>query len=91
MRRLAASLLLSGIALAGFPATAAGDPVRCFEDQACWDCATMGNRVCGPPPALWECSTEDGWVSLVANGTWQPTPPLPAGPCPVPATLPRTS
>lgn len=21
---------------------------QCEEDQACWDCATMGNRVCGP-------------------------------------------
>lgn len=23
-------------------------PVRCTEDMACWDCHTMGNRVCGP-------------------------------------------
>ena len=22
--------------------------VRCEEDQPCWDCHTMGNRVCGP-------------------------------------------
>jgi hypothetical protein len=20
----------------------------CQEDQACWDCRTMGNRICGP-------------------------------------------
>lgn len=20
----------------------------CLEDQACWDCTTMGNHVCGP-------------------------------------------
>ena len=21
--------------------------VACFEDEPCWDCATMGNQVCG--------------------------------------------
>ena len=21
---------------------------HCEEDESCWDCATMGNRVCGP-------------------------------------------
>lgn len=20
----------------------------CFEDMECWDCETMGNRICGP-------------------------------------------
>lgn len=23
-------------------------PVCCAEDDPCWDCATMGNRLCGP-------------------------------------------
>lgn len=23
---------------------------RCHEDDPCWDCSTMGNRVCGPRP-----------------------------------------
>ncbi len=23
-------------------------PVRCEEDMPCWDCTTMGNKVCGP-------------------------------------------
>lgn len=23
-------------------------PVRCAEDDPCWNCSTMGNRVCGP-------------------------------------------
>lgn len=23
-------------------------PTRCFEDEECWDCETMGNRTCGP-------------------------------------------
>jgi len=28
---------------------ALGQPkARCEEDQACWDCHTMGNKVCGP-------------------------------------------
>ena len=22
----------------------------CFEDEPCWDCATMGNQVCGSRP-----------------------------------------
>lgn len=26
-----------------------GDP--CAEDEPCWDCATMGNSVCGKGPA----------------------------------------
>lgn len=37
-------------------------PIRCTEDMACWDCTTMGNRVCGPtsevgslPAGTWEC------------------------------------
>lgn len=21
---------------------------KCTEDMACWDCKTMGNKVCGP-------------------------------------------
>lgn len=24
--------------------------VVCYEDDPCWDCSTMGNMVCGPPP-----------------------------------------
>jgi hypothetical protein len=24
------------------------DQPVCQEDMACWDCATMGNRICGP-------------------------------------------
>lgn len=31
------------------PPICGGDAlVRCEEDQPCWDCTTMGNRVCGP-------------------------------------------
>lgn len=29
------------------PRVPAGVPARCEEDQSCWDCTTMGNRVCG--------------------------------------------
>lgn len=25
-----------------------GTPAPCQEDQPCWDCRTMGNRICGP-------------------------------------------
>ena len=23
-------------------------PIPCEEDMECWDCETMGNRICGP-------------------------------------------
>jgi len=23
-------------------------PITCQEDMPCWDCRTMGNRICGP-------------------------------------------
>lgn len=26
-----------------------GDLPPCAEDEPCWDCATMGNRICGTP------------------------------------------
>jgi hypothetical protein len=30
------------------PAASPSPAARCHEDSACWDCRTMGNRVCGP-------------------------------------------
>lgn len=24
-------------------------PLTCAEDEPCWDCATMGNLICGRP------------------------------------------
>lgn len=27
-------------------------PLHCEEDEPCWDCATMGNRICGEPRVL---------------------------------------
>jgi hypothetical protein len=30
------------------PAPAHPAVTRCAEDDPCWDCATMGNRICGP-------------------------------------------
>lgn len=30
------------------PAASASPAARCQEDAPCWDCRTMGNRVCGP-------------------------------------------
>lgn len=44
-------LLLYGLATyhpeadPGFERT--GRTTTCFEDQPCWDCKTMGNKVCG--------------------------------------------
>lgn len=40
------------LAWAARPATHDTKPAtpttRCTEDMACWNCSTMGNRVCGP-------------------------------------------
>lgn len=49
---LAITLLLLGMAVAGKVESPVYDPVSidCEEDQACWDCETMGNRICGPLP-----------------------------------------
>ena len=29
---------------------------RCLEDEPCWDCETMGNRICGPVAETFEVS-----------------------------------
>jgi len=41
--------LFGATLLFGLPTTveANAEPI-CYEDQACWDCHTMGNRICGP-------------------------------------------
>ena len=45
---LGASLAI-GLHEAGWAmATADQAPETCQEDQACWDCTTMGNMECGP-------------------------------------------
>ena len=50
--------LLLGVGILVMPASPASPvspaPVaQCFEDQPCWDCESMGNRVCGPSALLW--------------------------------------
>ena len=61
---LAASLMLTSCAANQGPAespvrdstaptsitatTAPFEATACEEDMPCWDCATMGNRICGP-------------------------------------------
>lgn len=36
-----------GMPLALQPVFMQADQI-CMEDEACWDCASMGNEVCGP-------------------------------------------
>jgi hypothetical protein len=55
VRALGAALLLTVAAGACVPtdyfktpAHQPPDSVRCREDMPCWDCQTMGNRICGP-------------------------------------------
>lgn len=60
VRRVLAALVASGLVLicAGQAdhqgATSSPDPLAnvqaCQEDEPCWDCSTMGNRICGPLP-----------------------------------------
>lgn len=38
-------------------------PPRCYEDEPCWDCLTMGNKLCGVDPA----NLEDAWASFDAE------------------------
>jgi hypothetical protein len=75
--------LAVGIAMsASLPAGPAGqaEPAACMEDMPCWDCATMGNLICGPseqsPNAdVTYCPADDTW-----SATWHPCPPMAAGP-----------
>lgn len=45
---LTTALVLTGCSNTGSDKTAE----RCEEDQPCWDCETMGNKVCGPQRPL---------------------------------------
>lgn len=65
-------------AVAGAPASvaapvatvAAVGPVgRCEEDQPCWDCATMGNRLCGYGTAGGPSGSIDGGILTVTCPT----------------------
>lgn len=42
-------IVLAVGAARGAQANLKGNPtiVRCEEDMPCWDCSTMGNRICG--------------------------------------------
>lgn len=31
--------------------TSSTSTTTCAEDMPCWDCSTMGNRICGPLPS----------------------------------------
>lgn len=44
MRRLAAALAITG---ALFAVALTGPEIRIEEDDPRWNCATMGNRICG--------------------------------------------
>ena len=43
------AVIIAALALS-FSATATSHHhVRCTEDMACWNCHTMGNKICGTP------------------------------------------
>jgi len=63
MFRLVLVPILTLVILIGtHPAHAYAD--ACQEDQACWDCSTMGNRVCGPPVLVCQPTQRDGQLYL---------------------------
>lgn len=45
---VAVAAFLAGFLAAGWVRQADGPTATCAEDMACWDCTTMGNRICGP-------------------------------------------
>lgn len=47
---LAVVTILAAILVIGVVAVkSAGPEYGCMEDMPCWDCETMGNRICGTP------------------------------------------
>lgn len=68
---------------------------ECSEDMACWDCSTMGNRICGPTAptapahgpdaacmaelAAWNLTTTERETEC---GSTLPVPARPHGPLP---------
>lgn len=57
----AASLLAAVLLLLGACTPPADEPATdvCLEDEPCWDCSTMGNRVCGDAAGLIPPATLD--------------------------------
>jgi hypothetical protein len=49
------------------PVTWHTDP-GCQEDEPCWDCATMGNRICGPTDAPEPGTNAPAWMLEHAPG-----------------------
>lgn len=51
------------VVIPGIPAPAVGTPVTssvgCQEDNPCWDCSTMGNRICSGTEATGQVCEED--------------------------------
>lgn len=69
LKTIAASITVSAVTTLGLgwvyihrtEAIAPAHPVVqvCEEDQPCWDCTTMGNRICGHPPMDYGLPTND--------------------------------
>lgn len=78
------------------PAPVASPSVaRCQEDEPCWDCATMGNRICGPAivpaPVVTPVTPRKPVPTVTVTGvTVQPhtTPVAVPTASPAPATVP---
>jgi LPXTG-motif cell wall-anchored protein len=53
------------------PTTTVDDGI-CYEDEPCFDCATMGNLMCGPPTqvnrTLPETGNETLYTAMIAGG-----------------------
>ena len=42
----------------------------CQEDQPCWDCRTMGNRICGPQPHYTDTITNINGTLTETHTVW---------------------
>jgi hypothetical protein len=53
---------------------AAPAPVVCQEDEPCWDCTTMGNKICGTPAAAPVAGSQGSvpvdYATLPKGGAW---------------------
>jgi hypothetical protein len=54
------------------------EPETCMEDEPCWNCETMGNKICGTPASLpvcmedepcWDCETMGNKICGPASGS----------------------
>lgn len=54
-------LMAAGLMMPASPPSPGPAVSSCEEDQPCWDCTTMGNRICGPD---WYAVNAPEWIEV---------------------------